>query len=617
VTLTDSGGNLGAAGGHTWTFTGFDLSQERKLFWGPKGGTAVGLAFDGAIDTAGETMTYDATQPDLAAGKEHWSGSATFNAATWLTRFTLSVTTISGTAIPLVDATSVGITTGAGAVMQVTGDFKATMVMEAQPPAGTFGPPQPAFDAAVPHTDKGLMTSYDAGFYAIQPRLQVLPALANGAYGGYTTVAYIKNNGSSAANVFLAYFDKSGAPVGNGDSVQIPVNGSATIRQDNGNAFPAGGAGSGIVFSDRPVATFVNEFAPGGLTDATSYTGIPVPAGVASTLYAPAIANGAYGGYTTGIGLLNMGTAATDITVTYRDASGNAVKTQTLTAVPGLAYRDLYSGDATLALPAGFAGTATIVSTSTTPQPLAAVVNETGPNGQFSSYDAVAGGQTKLYAPVMLNNAYGGYYTGTGIQNTSTTAGTVTLKYYDGSGTFISQASAAIPPSAYLPFYQGDATVGPPASPTGYTGVLTSDVPIAAIINEVAPPAVTPGHPGGQPTQSTSYNTFAVGTPTVNLPLVENAGSDGWTTGLGVMNTGTATTHVTVTYYDAATGAVIPVTQSTDLAPNAFYGPYQGAPALLPPGTRATAVVTTAAGGQIVLICNEQGANAFMSYDGQ
>jgi hypothetical protein len=133
----------------------------------------------------------------------------------------------------------------------------------------------------------------------------------------------------------------------------------------------------------------------------------------------------------------------------------------------------------------------------------------------------------------------------------------------------------------------------------------------------VAPPAVTPGHPGGQPTQSTSYNTFAAGTATVNLPLVENAGTDGWTTGLGVMNTGTATTHVTVTYYDAATGAVLPVTQATDLAPNAFYGPYQGAPALLPPGTRATAVVTTAAGGQIVLICNEQGANAFMSYDGQ
>jgi hypothetical protein len=461
------------------------------------------------------------------------------------------------------------------------------------------------------------MTSFDAGFYAIQPRLQVLPALANGAYGGYTTVAYVKNNGTSAANVFIGYFDKSGTPVGNGDSVQLPVNGSATIRQDNGNAFPAGSAGSGVVFSDQPVAAFVNEFAPGNLTDATSYTGIPVPAGVASTLYAPAIANGAYGGYTTGIGLLNMGTNATDITVTYRDAAGNAVKTQTLAAVPALAYRDLYSGDATLALPAGFAGTATIVSTSMPPQPLAAVVNETGPNGQFSSYDAVAAGHLTLYAPVMLNNAYGGYYTGTGIQNTSGTAGTVTLKYYNGSGTFVSQASAPIPANAYLPFYQGDATVGPPVSATGYTGVLTSDVPIAAIVNEVAPPAVTPGHPVAQTTQSTSYNTFAVGTPTVNLPLVENAGSDGWTTGLGVMNTGTATTHVTVTYYDAATGAVIPVTQSTDLAPNAFYGPYQGAPALLPPGTRATAVVTTAAGGQIVLICNEQGANAFMSYDGQ
>jgi hypothetical protein len=83
------------------------------------------------------------------------------------------------------------------------------------------------------------------------------------------------------------------------------------------------------------------------------------------------------------------------------------------------------------------------------------------------------------------------------------------------------------------------------------------------------------------------------------------------------MNTGSATTHVTVTYYDAATGAALTPTQETDLAPHAFYGPCQGAPALLPPGQRATAVLTTGAGGQVAVICNEQAANGFMSYDGQ
>ena len=211
----------------------------------------------------------------------------------------------------------------------------------------------------------------------------------------------------------------------------------------------------------------------------------------------------------------------------------------------------------------------------------------------------------------MLNGAYGGYYTGMAPQNTTGTAGTVTVAFYDGSGTHVTpDVTAGIAANAYLPLYQGAPGQGPPAAGTGYTGVVTSTVPVAAIVNEVAPPSA-------QPTQSTSYNTFAGGSPTLHLALVENAGSDGWTTGVGVMNTGSTTTHVTVTYYDAATGAALTPTQQTDLAAHAFYGPYQGAPALLPPGQRATAVITTGTGGQIAVICNEQAAYGFMSYDGQ
>src|SRR5207253_1936375 len=218
------------------------------------------------------------------------------------------------------------------------------------------------------------------------------------------------------------------------------------------------------------------------------------------------------GGYTTGIGLLNLGSSPTDITVPYRDPSGSAVKTQPLTAVPGRAYRALYSGDSGSStdakLPNNFAGTATITSTSN--QPLAAIVNEVGPNAQFSSYDAVPGGSTTLNAPVMLNGGYGGYYTGMGIQNTGGTAGTVTVKFYDGNGNHVTpDVTASIAANAYLPLYQGAAGQGPPPSETGYTGVLTSTVPIAAIVNEVAPPSSAPGHPV---TQSTSYNSFPAGT---------------------------------------------------------------------------------------------------------
>jgi len=297
------------------------------------------------------------------------------------------------------------------------------------------------------------------------------------------------------------------------------------------------------------------------------------------------------------------------VTITYRDQTGSPVKTQALAAVPAHAYRGVYSGssgqpDTDANLSNGFAGTATITSSGGA---LAAIVNEVGPGGQFSSYDAVAVASNTLQAPVALNNAFGGYYTGMGVQNTTGTAGTVTVKYFDAAGAATTR-TFPIAPYGYLGIYQGSVTDGPGAG--AFTAEVSSGVAIAAIVNEVAPPGT-----GVQ--QSTSYNTFAGGASSANLALVENAGFDGWSTGLGIMNTGAAATSVTVTYYDAATGATVGTAQTNAaLQPNAFWPVYQP-DAGLPSGQRATAVVSTSAGGRVAVICNERNANSFMSYNGR
>jgi alpha-tubulin suppressor-like RCC1 family protein len=441
----------------------------------------------------------------------------------------------------------------------------------------------------------------------------VLPAMANGAYGGYTTVTYVQNVGSAPAHVAIQYVDDAGTSVGVGDTTSgLAVNGVWTVRQDNGHAFATGGAGSAIISSDQPVVAFVNEFAANNASDATSYTAIKITsAGTGGTLYAPAIASAAYGGYTTGIGLVNMGNSATDVTIRYRDLTGAILKTQILSAVPAGAYRGVYSGDSGQATDArlvpGFAGTATISASAG--GKLAAIVNEVGPGGQFSSYDAVPSGNAQLAAPVALNGGYGGYFTGIGVQNTTGTPGTVTLTYYDTAGA-ATVKTFQIAANGYLGIYQGDATDGPPPSDQGYTATISSTVAVAAIVNEVGPAAA------GGARQSTAYNTFPAGFPTVHLPLLENAGSDGWSTGVGVMNTGITATTVTLTYYDAATGATVGTQQTKTMQPKAFWGPYQPA-AGLPPGTRATAVLTTSSGGQVAVIANESNPNWFMSYDGQ
>jgi streptogramin lyase len=434
-----------------------------------------------------------------------------------------------------------------------------------------------------------------------------LPAVANAAYGGYTTAIYVQNAGTATAHIRIGYFDSSGNPVGQGDTNSgLSVHALWTVRQDNGNSLPIGGAGSAVIYSDQPVAAFVNEFAPRNVGDATSYNAIGLPGGSATTLYAPAIASAAYGGYTTGIGVINLAAGLTNITINYRRADGTIEKTQTLNGVGPGAYRGIYSGNSgsptDANLPATFAGTATITSSG---GPIAAVVNETGPGGQFSSYDAVSAGSTTLAAPAVMNNAYGGFNTGIGIQNTGASAGTVAINYYDASGAVITK-TFAIDPLGYLGVYQG--TDIPTAG--AYTARLTSTVPIAAIVNEVAAPGI------GAARQSTSYNTFAAGAASLHLPLVESAGADGWSTGEGIMNTGVATTTVTVTYYDAATGATVGSPQSHALAPNASWGLYQPTGGL-PNGMRASAMVTTAAGGQVAVICNESSATSLMSYVGQ
>ena len=463
------------------------------------------------------------------------------------------------------------------------------------------GPYLTSGPAILKTTDGGTTWNAQPWSYPAVNVQSALPALANNAYGGYTTVTYVQNVGNEPAATDVFYRDSSGASVGAGDTAVLEPGQMWAARQDNGHSLASGQPGSGFVFSSQPVAVFVNEFAPAA-GDATSYTGLGVTGGFfGTTLFAPAIANGAYGGYTTGIGLINAGSAPTNVTVTYRDANGAVVTTQPIGTVPAGAYQGIYSGGA--GLPAAFAGTATITSSG---QPLAAVVNETGPGGQLSSYDALAQGNTTLFAPAALNNAYGGYFTGMGIQNATGAPGTVTINYYNATGTATTK-TFPIKANGYLGVYQGSPTDGP--APGAYTAKITSTVAIAAIVNEVAP-STTPAK------QSTAYNTFAAGGSPLFLPLVESAGSDGWSTGEGIMNTGTSATTVTVTYFDTNTSAQVGTAQTMTLQPNAFWGLYQPSGGL-PNGSRATAVVTTSAGGQVAVICNESNATSFMSYSGQ
>jgi adhesin/invasin len=584
-------------GGQTWSRFGANLPNVavRDIFVAPDGSyvriATYGRGLWEIVTGTTTTSTALTSSPNPSVTGHPVTLSATVNAVT------PPVGTPSGTVTFLDGATTIGSAALAGNPAQAT--LSTTSLA-----TGTH-------NLTASYAGDGTYQASTSGTVAQDVKLipvAALPVMLNSAYGGYTTVAYVQNTSKVSAVVAIQYYDTNGNLVGVGDSTTtLAPNANWTVRQDNGHSFAPGQAGSAVISSSQPVAAFVNEFAPGG-GDGSSYTAVPLPAGTGTTQYAPAIYNGAFGGYVTGINLINLGTASTDVTISYRAQDGSLVKTQSFPGVPAHAYRASYSADPGLGLPAGFAGTATLTSSG---QPLAVTVNELGLGG-FSSYDGVPSGSLSLQAPAALNGAYGGYTTGMNLLNTSGMAGTVTVTYFDTQGT-ATVRSVAIAANGYAPIYQGG-TQGPAPSANGYTAVLSSTVPIVAIVNEVYNP---------NPALFTSYNAMAGGAAAVNLALVENAGSDGWSTGLNIMNLSSSVTTVTVTYYDAQTGTAIG-THTKSLNPNAAWGVYQGDSALgLPPGTRATAVVTAAGGGQVVVICNEVGPPSpaapatFMSYGGQ
>jgi hypothetical protein len=160
----------GRSGGQTWQYQNFDFSAFDEMWWGPWNATEVKLAFDGAFDSPGETMTFSVSASNASAGVAVWTGSVTVALATGGTqtlssRFTVKSATLTGTPIAMVDATAVGITSGSGLVVPVNGDYKANFVFEVFR-NGVWQPAADAYDqiATVPNA-QGLRMSFSAGFF--------------------------------------------------------------------------------------------------------------------------------------------------------------------------------------------------------------------------------------------------------------------------------------------------------------------------------------------------------------------------------------------------------------------------------------------------------------------
>lgn len=174
-TVTLGGDIVSRGEGRGFEFTGYDLAATSLLLWGPDVSDPPGLAFDGAIDEAGETLLFDAAASDPANGILRFTGEAeiryylipseTLTYETLPTRLTLTVSDASGEAMAMKAPTVYGISEAVGGVVEVTGDFSAMVLIESFY-AGAWTPSVEVFDAlhTVPADEDKVISSFTGAF---------------------------------------------------------------------------------------------------------------------------------------------------------------------------------------------------------------------------------------------------------------------------------------------------------------------------------------------------------------------------------------------------------------------------------------------------------------------
>jgi hypothetical protein len=165
--------------------------------------------------------------------------------------------------------------------------------------------------------------------------------------GGYYTGYQVQNVGSASATVTINYGQNiAGTFAPTPDSVTLAPNASATFLQAGGKWGTNKFVGSATVTSAQPVVAIVNQVKTTGTAVGTAYNGFD-PGKATNKVSAPLIMSN-NSGYFTGIQVMNVGSAATTITVDYGTNLAGTYNppNETATIQPGNSYNSIQSGGA-------------------------------------------------------------------------------------------------------------------------------------------------------------------------------------------------------------------------------------------------------------------------------
>lgn len=293
-----------------------------------------------------------------------------------------------------------------------------------------------------------------------------------------TSITFQNLSGSTANITFTFYTEDSNTTVNH--NTTLAGNAGSSLFVGNVGGLSSGFRGSAVMSSDQPVlATLVQV--PQSATVKNRPLSNGFDAGAPKVLVATALKD--FFGATSIISIQNADSVAADLVVKFFPVGvATPIYTATVDALPaGSAhYFDLgtiaqlggnFNGSVTIDASddGGAAGTGSVVAT--------VMELSTSGNGA-SAFEGVTGGDTTVYMPSALCDAFGGQNSAYAVQNTSTTTTANVTVTYNNAMT----QNAAIPAGGKSSFVSCAAGLG-----SGYSGsaVITSDGPDIVAIGKV------------------------------------------------------------------------------------------------------------------------------------
>lgn len=332
-----------------------------------------------------------------------------------------------------------------------------------------------------------------------------------------------------------------------------------------------------VIESTAQVVAIANLVGQGSIYFNGSYSGFDSGA---TTFYLPAVVFNYYGWYSL-ISVQNVGSAATDVTVTITCSDGTT-GTLTATGVPANASHHFVLKSQ---VPTGFVaatscnGSAQVTSTT---QPVVVVDNQSSPaGGNTQSYSGMSAGSSSLYAAALYKGYYG-WNSSLSIRKIAAGNTTVTITYSDATTSTCALTDAAPGCSLYMPTAH---------SASGLFGATITSAPAMSLV------AVVNAANGSQ---AQTYNAVGSGTGTVGIPSVMKA-YYGWSTSFTCQNVGSTATTLHIAYDGFAGNAY----DTASLAGGATVEVYTPGEAFLPASHQGGATVTAnTAGASIACIVN-------------